>query len=70
MDGLPVVEHLERLNEAFVRSWWHWWFLGQTDKPAERVINLIPTRGTAHPSAVRISQTDSVANPCAIDVAE
>jgi haloacetate dehalogenase len=27
MDGLPVVEHLERLNEAFVRTWWHWWFL-------------------------------------------
>lgn len=42
MDGLPVVEHLERLNEAFVRSWWHWWFLGQTEKPAERVINLDP----------------------------
>lgn len=24
MDGLPVTEHLERLNEAFVRTWWHW----------------------------------------------
>lgn len=42
MDGLPVVEHLERLNEAFVRTWWHWWFLGQTDKPAERVIVADP----------------------------
>ncbi len=42
MDGLPVIEHLEQLNETFVRSWWHWWFLGQTDKPAERVINLDP----------------------------
>jgi|SRR5690242_20050020 haloacetate dehalogenase len=42
MDGLPVVEHLERLNEAFVRSWWHWWFFGQTDKPAERVISSDP----------------------------
>jgi haloacetate dehalogenase len=39
MDGLPVIEHLERLNERFVRTWWHWWFLGQTDKPAEPVIN-------------------------------
>jgi haloacetate dehalogenase len=28
MDGLPVIEHLERLNEDFVRTWWHWWFLG------------------------------------------
>jgi haloacetate dehalogenase len=42
MDGLPVIEHLERLNEQFVRTWWHWWFLGQTDKPAERVINADP----------------------------
>jgi haloacetate dehalogenase len=42
MDGLPVVEHLERLNETFVRTWWHWWFLGQTEKPAERVINADP----------------------------
>ena len=43
MDGLPVVEHLERLNENFVRAWWHWWFLGQTDKPAERFISSDPT---------------------------
>jgi haloacetate dehalogenase len=42
MDGLPVVEHLERLNENFVRAWWHWWFLGQTEKPAERVICADP----------------------------
>jgi haloacetate dehalogenase len=42
MDGLPVIEHLERLNEQFVRAWWHWWFFGQTDKPAERVINADP----------------------------
>ncbi len=42
MDGLPIVEHLERLNEVFVRTWWHWWFYGQTEKPAERVINLDP----------------------------
>jgi haloacetate dehalogenase len=38
MDGLPIVEHLERLNENFVRTWWHWWFLGQIDKPAERIV--------------------------------
>jgi haloacetate dehalogenase len=42
MDALPVVEHLERLNEDFVRSWWHWWFMGQTEKPAERVICAAP----------------------------
>jgi haloacetate dehalogenase len=42
MDGLPVIEHLERLNEAFVRTWWHWWFLGQTEKPAEAFISADP----------------------------
>jgi haloacetate dehalogenase len=44
MDALPVVEHLERLNETFVRTWWHWWFLGQTDKPAEQFIDSDPDR--------------------------
>src|SRR4051812_49127247 len=42
MDGLPVVEHLERTDATFARAWWHWWFLGQTEKPAERVINADP----------------------------
>jgi haloacetate dehalogenase len=50
MDGLPVVEHLERLNERFVRSWWHWWFLGQTDKPAERIICADPDAWYRTPS--------------------
>jgi haloacetate dehalogenase len=42
MDGLPVIEHLERTDATFARTWWHWWFLGQTDKPAERVICADP----------------------------
>jgi haloacetate dehalogenase len=42
MDGLPVLEHLERTDATFAREWWHWWFLGQTDKPAERVICADP----------------------------
>lgn len=42
MDGLPVVEHLERTDAVFAQAWWHWWFLGQTDKPAERVICADP----------------------------
>jgi haloacetate dehalogenase len=42
MDALLIVEHLERLNEDFVRSWWHWWFMGQTEDPAERVICADP----------------------------
>ena len=27
---------------AIARDWWHWWFLAQTDKPAERVICADP----------------------------
>jgi haloacetate dehalogenase len=42
MDGLPIAEHLERTDARFAQAWWHWWFLGQTDKPAERVINVDP----------------------------
>jgi haloacetate dehalogenase len=42
MDGLPLVEHLERTDARFAQAWWHWWFLGQTDKPAERVIDADP----------------------------
>jgi haloacetate dehalogenase len=42
MDGVPVVEALERADWRFAASWWHWWFLGQTDKPAERVIGADP----------------------------
>jgi haloacetate dehalogenase len=50
MDGMPIVEHLERLNEDFVRAWWHWWFLAQTDKPAERVICADPDAWYRTPS--------------------
>jgi haloacetate dehalogenase len=42
MDGLPVIEHLERTDAVFARAWWHWWFLAQDDKPAERVICADP----------------------------
>lgn len=42
MDGAPMLEHLERADWRFAASWWHWWFLGQTDKPAERVICADP----------------------------
>jgi haloacetate dehalogenase len=49
MDGLPIIEHLERTDATFAQAWWHWWFLGQTDKPAERVINADPDAWYATP---------------------
>ena len=33
-----------------MRTWWHWWFYGQTEKPAERVINLDPDAWYRTPS--------------------
>jgi haloacetate dehalogenase len=42
LEGMPVVERLERADWRFALSWWHWFFLGQTAKPAERVINADP----------------------------
>jgi len=42
LDGLPVVEHLERCDARFAQGWWHWWFFAQTEKPAERVISADP----------------------------
>jgi haloacetate dehalogenase len=35
MDGIPIVEHLERCDERFASAWWHWFFFAQTAKPAE-----------------------------------
>jgi haloacetate dehalogenase len=42
MDAIPIGEALGRCNAKFAASWWHWFFLGQTQKPAERVINADP----------------------------
>lgn len=42
LDAVPIGEALSRCDERFARKWWHWFFLGQTAKPAERVINADP----------------------------
>ena len=39
--AVPIVETLERMGARFAREWWHWFFLGQTSKPAEKVIAAI-----------------------------
>jgi haloacetate dehalogenase len=33
---------LARCDARFAAAWWHWFFLGQTDNPAERVISADP----------------------------
>lgn len=42
LDAVPVGDALARADARFAQAWWHWFFLGQTDKPAERVINADP----------------------------
>jgi haloacetate dehalogenase len=42
LDAVPTGEALARCDARFAASWWHWFFFGQTDKPAERVINADP----------------------------
>jgi haloacetate dehalogenase len=37
----PILEALERIDLRFAREWWHWFFLGQTGKPAEGVIAAV-----------------------------
>jgi len=41
LDGLPIVEHVERVDAAFATAWWHWFFFAQPETP-ERVINADP----------------------------
>jgi haloacetate dehalogenase len=42
LDGIPILEHLERCDDRFAASWWHWFFFAQTEKPAEDIINRDP----------------------------
>jgi haloacetate dehalogenase len=42
VDGIPVLEHLERADWKFARDWYHWFFFAQPDKP-ERAILEDPT---------------------------
>jgi haloacetate dehalogenase len=42
LECVPIGEALARCDATFAASWWHWFFLGQTAKPAERVINADP----------------------------
>ncbi|NJP34605.1 alpha/beta fold hydrolase [Micromonospora thermarum] len=42
LDGVPIGEALARADARFASLWWHWFFLGQTSKPAERVIDADP----------------------------
>ena len=42
LDAVPIGVALDRCDARFAARWWHWFFLGQTAKPAERMINADP----------------------------
>lgn len=44
MDSVPIGEALARCTSHFAERWWHWFFLGQTAKPAETMIMVDPER--------------------------
>lgn len=37
LDGVPIIEALERCDVRFASAWWHWFFFAQAEKP-ERAI--------------------------------
>lgn len=38
IDGLPVIEHLERADWQFARDWYHWFFFAQPEKPERAIL--------------------------------
>ena len=42
LDGVPIGDALKRCDATFASMWWHWFFMGQTAKPAERFIRADP----------------------------
>jgi haloacetate dehalogenase len=41
LDGVPILEALERCDARFATAWWHWFFFVQPGKP-EQAINADP----------------------------
>jgi len=42
MAGIPIGETLARCDARFAAAWYHWFFFGQTERPAERFISADP----------------------------
>ena len=39
LDGVPILEALERCNVSFATHWWHWFFFAQHDKPERAILS-------------------------------
>jgi haloacetate dehalogenase len=38
LDGVPIVEALERCDARFATAWWHWFFFAQPNKPERAIL--------------------------------
>ncbi|MGZ4600729.1 MAG: alpha/beta fold hydrolase [Oryzihumus sp.] len=38
LDGIPITEHLSRVNARFAHDWYHWFFFAQPDKPERAIL--------------------------------
>lgn len=38
LDGIPILEALERCNSRFATLWWHWFFYAQRCKPEQAIL--------------------------------
>jgi haloacetate dehalogenase len=38
LDGIPVLEHLERCDARFATAWWHCFFFAQPEKPERAIL--------------------------------
>ncbi|WP_397459112.1 alpha/beta fold hydrolase [Pseudomonas asplenii] len=38
LDGVPIIEALERCDEQFATKWWHWFFFSQPVKPEQAIL--------------------------------
>lgn len=38
LDGVPIIEALERCDVGFASAWWHWFFFAQAEKPETAIL--------------------------------
>jgi haloacetate dehalogenase len=38
LDGVPILEALERCDVRFASAWWHWFFFAQVEKPERAIL--------------------------------
>ncbi|WP_433718677.1 alpha/beta fold hydrolase [Actinoplanes sp. CA-051413] len=66
LDGVPIGEALARADARFAARWWHWFFLGQTAKPAEPVINADPHAWYGLGDAVPPEEREAIYDPATV----